>query len=366
MFDPKAYFAQFQQQAASSGQAPAPFGAPVAAPAAAPSASSAAPAGAGTEKSEIHRQVEEASSAIRCAAIVKEKGHNFTTAVAIEALHTMAVKSGLDLRKDLLKQVHVRKLCERVEGLVQKPPAGLGLENLARAAWCVARFPREGQPEPEVLLGATARVLSSTPVANWEMDSAGKVLWSLAKAGVIQSHKALVSQVVAELVRDKGRRIAQLSEEGLINLLWSVARARLHRKEGDHNTVRIEANDELLFSMAGARVISDVDKFEVFSLAELAHTHAEIGIKNEQLFKAMCPVIIGRMKELREDVMARVIQAYTRFMLPLKEDAQGFRTMAVVAKGDFQRPSEKPKKRAKLVYEHPVALYPATQVHARA
>merc|ERR1719293_147977 len=104
-----------------------------------------------------------------------------------------------------------------------------------------------------------------------------------------------------------------------------------------------------------------MDSVDVKLLAELAHTHAMVGIRNEALFKAMCPRIIARQKELNDKAMGRVIKAYTRFMIPLKEEAQGFRTMAVVAKGDFQRPSEKPKRTTKQDFDKPQPLFPKTQ-----
>merc|ERR1711971_90730 len=97
---------------------------------------------------------------------------------------------------------------------------------------------------------------------------------------------------------------------------------------------------------------AEVDTIDVACLAEIVHTHHEIGLMNEELFKAICPRIIAKKGDLREDVMAKVINAYTRFMVPLTDKPQGFRTMAVVQKGDFVRPSDKPKKK-KTIYDHP-------------
>jgi len=51
--------------------------------------------------------------------------------------------------------------------------------------------------------------------------------------------------------------------------------------------------------------------------------------------------------------MAKVVKAYARFAIPLREKAQGFRHVAVVSKGDFVRPSEKPKGRKKFSYDKP-------------
>jgi len=191
------------------------------------------------------------------------------------------------------------------------------------------------------------------------------VLWSLAKVDIVGEHKQLVSQIVEDLVRDKGRRVNELSDEALVNLLWSVARSRRHFHAGDQPTVHAEANDELLFSQAAKRVMDTFEKVDVRLLADLIHTHSEIGIKNEKLFKVLCPRLVAKQKELREDVMGKVIKAYTRFMIPLREEAQGFRTMAVVQKGDFIRPSDKPRKQGKRTYDHPVALYAKTQLHPR-
>lgn len=353
MLDPKAYFAQWQNQAAAVGQAPLPI---------APAVGSGA---AAIEKTELYKQVESVS-AIKCAAIVKEKGHNFTPMVAIQALNTMAAKSSYKLREELLKQPHVKWLCTRIQEIVKQPPHGVGLEQLAAAVWSLTRFPNEGRGEPTVTLGATARVLGSLQGPSWKADAASKVLWSLAKGEVINQHKTVVSQVVQELVRDKGRRVAELSHEGLENLLWAVAKARKHVQKGDHQTVHVEANDELLFAMASKRIQAEVEQMDVRLLAAVAHTHAEIGIKDEVLFKAMTPRIVAKSKDLDEKTMGKCIKAYRMFMLPLKEEQQGFRTMAVVQKGDFIRPSDKPKKTGKRVYDHPQSLYPKTPIFGRA
>jgi hypothetical protein len=305
-------------------------------------------------------------SAVRCAATVKEKGDKFTTAVAITALRTMATKSSFKLREELVKQPHVRKLCQRIAQLLLAPPMGLPFNTLAIAAWSLARFPDDVRGDAKALFGATTRALANSKGSAWDVDAVSKLLWSMAKAQVIHQHKALVSQVVKEIVADEGRRARELTHEGLVNLLWSVSRARRHVHEGDLSTVHVEPNDEFLFKLASQRVTKELDSIDVKYLAELAHTHAEIGIKNEGLFKTMCPRICAKQKDLREDEMGKAIKAYTKFMIPLKQEAQGFRTMAIVAKGDFQRPSDKPEKKGKKVFDHPQALFPKTQVHQRA
>eukprot|EP00931_Biecheleriopsis_adriatica_P106963 TRINITY_DN81306_c0_g1_i1.p1 TRINITY_DN81306_c0_g1~~TRINITY_DN81306_c0_g1_i1.p1 ORF type:complete len:391 (+),score=108.49 TRINITY_DN81306_c0_g1_i1:19-1191(+) len=363
MMDPKAYFAQWQKAAATGAQVPfaAAMGAtPVAAPA--PVAAAASP----EEKTEIHKQVE-AASAVRCAAIVKEKGQNFTPVVAIEALCTMATKSSFKLREDLLKQPPVRNLCKRVQEILKKPQ-GVDLLTISRAAEALTKFPDEASPEKAAGLGSIAKSLSSLTSSEWSADTAARILWSLAKCGkgeAIQQNKHIVSHVVKELVRDKGRRVNELSHEGLMRMLWAIAKARMHNRQGDMQTVHTEENDSIIFQYASKRVIDEVEEIPVSLLAELVYTHHEIGIRDEKLFRAMCPQIVEKQKELREDQMAKCIKAYTRFMIPLKEKAQGFRTMAVVQKGDFIRPSDKPKTMGKKTYEKPQALYPSTQLHAK-
>lgn len=349
MLDPKAYFAQFQQ-AAVTGHAMAPPGTVV--PAAAAASTAPAPSEA---KSEVQQQVE-AASAVKCASIVKDKGANFTTIVAVEALSTMATKSSYKLREELLRQPHVKKLCERVRNLLAKPPAGLSLELLSRAAWCLARFPDEVLGTPAATLGPLARLLASS--SGWHGDTASQILWCLTKAEIIIQHKPLVTQVVKELAgRDKGRRVAELSQEALVNMLSSITKARVYiPMKGQQQTVRLEANDELYFSLASKRIIAETDGMDVRLVGDVAHVHAE----------AICPRIMEKQKDLDEKAMGRCIKAYARFMIPLREEAQGFRTMAVVAKGDFIRPSEKPKKVGPKTYDKPVALYGKTQVHSRA
>jgi len=357
LLDPKAYFAQWQQ-AATSAQVPAP---------AAAAANAATPASPQAEKTEIHQQVMTVS-AVRCAAIVKEKGQNFTPIVAIEALSTMATKSSFKLREDLFKQPHVRKLCQRVQEVLKKPPPGLDMETISRGAESLAKFPDEARGDPHSTLGAAAVNLSTLNTSSWSADSASRILWSLAKCGkgeAIQKQKHIVSHVVKELIRDKGRRVNELSHEGLVHMLFAVSRARIHNRAGDLQSVHTEEGDQTLFAFASARVIKEVEQIDVALLAELVWVHHEIGIKDVKLFKAMCPQIVSKAPDLREDQMAKCIKAYTRFMIPLKEEAQGFRTMAVVQKGDFIRPSDKPKPMGKKTFEKPQALFPKPQLFAK-
>lgn len=344
LVDPKAYFAQWQQ-------------ASMAFPMVASTASSAA---SSCGETEVLGQVA-GMSAVRCASFVKDKGHNFSTAVAVEALCVMATKSSFKLREELLRQTHVRKLCDRVRGTLCRPPAGIALDLLARSCKALIRFPTEVLGQAQATLGPTAAALAQAHT--WSCETAATVLWCLAKADVVMQHKQLVSMVVKELVSDLGRRVAELSHENLVNLLWAVARSRRHIRQGDHTMIRTETNDETLFKIAAKRVCDELSGFDVRLLAELAHTHAEIGIKNEGLFKTISVKILAKQKDLKEDVMGRAIKAYARFMIPLTEEKQGFRTMAVVQKGDFIRPSDKPKKRGNH-YDKPQALFDKTPVHS--
>jgi len=362
MLDPKAYFAQFQQ-AAMQGKALAAPGTVAVAPAAA----STAPAPGADAKTEIQQQVESAS-AIRCANLVKDKGANFTTVVAIAALSTMATKSSYKLREELLGQPAVKNLCERVRNTLSSPPAGLGLELLTKAAWCLTRFPDEVMGAKAETLGSLARQLASAdPNTGWSANTASKVLWCLTKADVITAHKALVTQVLKELLRDKARRVPELSHEEMVNMLTTIAKSRVHltKRKGENQTVRLEANDELYFELASKRICAEAMKMDVRVVAEVAHVHAEAGIRDEKLFKAICPRIMEKSKDLDTKTMAKCIKAYARFMIPLREEAQGFRTMAVVAKGDFIRPSDKPKKTGPKTYDQPIPLYAKTQLHSR-
>jgi len=357
MFDPKAYFAQWQK-AATAAAVPTP---------AAAAADAATPGSQLGEKTEIQQQVMTVS-AVRCAAIVKEKGQNFTPIVAIEALCTMGTKSSFKLREDLFKQPHVRKLCTRVQEIIKKPPPGLDMEFISRGAEALAKFPDEARGDPNLTLGAAAVNLSTLNTSSWSADSASRILWSLAKCGkgeAIQKQKHVVSHVVKELIRDKGRRVNELSHEGLVHLLFAISRARIHNRVGDHQSIHTEEGDSTLFSYASARVIKEVEQIDVALLAELVWVHNDIGIKDVKLFKAMCPQIVRKTADLRPDQMAKCIKAYTRFMIPLKEEAQGFRTMAVVQKGDFIRPSDKPKPMGKKSFEKPQALFPKPQLFAK-
>merc|ERR1719464_1768306 len=153
MLDPKAYFQQWQKQVSAAGPVapPPPHWAPKPEP---------------HERSEIMQQVEEAS-AVKCSQIVKEKGSNFTTSVALEALNTMATKSSFKLREELTKQPAVRRLCQRVQGLVRTPPSAMSFQTLARATWNLTRFPEDARGEPVTTLGPTSKLLGSLPPVEW-------------------------------------------------------------------------------------------------------------------------------------------------------------------------------------------------------
>lgn len=303
---------------------------------------------------------------MRCASIVKEKGQTFTTAAQIEALHTMATKSSFKHREELAKHPHVRKLANRVLDLARRPPQGLALPMLSKAVWSLTRFPDEVRGEASQLIGPAARALAAQPPLGWDIDSAVKILWCLGRTEAIYPHKQLVSKVVQEIVKDKGALAAKLSHEAMVHLLFAVARARQHNHKGDHRTVHLEANDEVLFDLVNNKIKTDIDTIDIKLLGDLIHAHSDVGLRREAFFKAACPRIIKDMKDLGEKETAKIIKAYSRFMIPLKEEVQGFRTMAVVAKGDFMRPSDKPKKMGKKVFDKPQALFPKTQVHARA
>jgi hypothetical protein len=373
LLDPKVYFQQWQQHCFAASSTPSTSlsqrraestvgtsghrGSTYAA------STTAAPT-AESEKSEIMLQVEEVS-AVKCATIVKDKGANFTTAVALEAFNTMATKSSFKLREELCRQPQVKRLCKRVQGLLAKPPPGLSFEMLSRAAWNMVHFPEEVRGDAQATMGPTAHSLGATQASDWSANSAARIIWSLAKAEVVAQYKPLVSQVVAELVAFKGRRMNELTDENLIGLQWAIARARRYMKEGEHRTVHAETNDELLFELAANRVIERVERMDARLLADLVNAHAEIGIRNEPLFKALCPRIVDKQSDIRDDIMGKVIKVYARFMIPLRKEQQGFRTMATVSKGDFIRPSDKPKKQGRRTYDHPVALYDSTQLHTR-
>jgi hypothetical protein len=368
MFDPKAYFAQMMSHAQMAPPASAGAATPAGAATSKPDGANVEAWRAGKipfEKLDLQVQVVEAS-AVRLAQVLKEKGNNFTTALAIDALGTMATKSSYKLREELYKQPHVKRLCQRIQDLIKKPPMGLSLEDLVRATWSLAQFPEEAAGDKKQTFMAVARTVGNTPPSAYNVNDAAKVLVVLAKQDVIIDHKPLVSKFVAELVRDQGRRVAQLTHENLVQILHAVAQVRRHLKEGDLQTVHVEPNDEELFKYVAARVSKELEQIQVRLIAELIHTHNECGIRNEDLFLLCASKIIANQKELNEKAMGKVIKAYTRYMIPLREEQQGFRTMAIVAKGDFIRPSEKPKRGSrKNAFDKPIALYEKTQVHSR-
>lgn len=305
---------------------------------------------------------------MKCATIVKEKSQNFPLDVCITALVTMATKSSYKLREELMKQPPVRKLCQRIQNALKDPVQAdrLPLDRLSTAGWALQRFPDEAMGDAKVTLGASVQRLVRTSNGAWPINEAAKVLWCLAKAECIIPHKHVATIVVKELIRDRGRRVEESSLENLVNLLWAVGKARAHIREGELKMSRMEPSDEKFFAYASKRLRDHIDEVDPTLLCELANTHAEVGIRDEPLFKAMCPRIVAKSKDIQDKIMSKAIKAYARFMIPLREAQQGFRTLAVVAKGDFVRPSDKPSgPRGPKKYDKPQSLYPSTQLHSR-
>jgi hypothetical protein len=106
---------------------------------------------------------------------------------------------------------------------------------------------------------------------------------------------------------------------------------------------------------AQATISSNVDAGYLKILIDCVCIFALFGFKDEKLFATLTPIFLKNRARIGEKEFNDVMQAYIKFNLPFREGAVGMRQVAIVAKGDFMRPSDKPR-RAKFKYDRPEPL----------
>lgn len=304
-------------------------------------------------KNEILTKIEEATTAMNVYKAIQGQCASLNNSTAVEALFKIANVGTMKFRQELVKQQEIVRLGDRIKGLL-KSNACQPFELMSKAVYAVSKMGFLGPNDKQVLEVPTAWAMKipEAQYVNLPSNGIGRFFWGLARAEVVNdaNKKDFLKKMVKEA--SDPVRVRQLDLSVLSELLHAVAQFRT-LKHGKQDTIHVEASDERLFAEVAKRVIANVDSMTPNQLVNICHNFAEIGIRNEELFNIVCPALLKRKDEIRAEEMARVVQAYARFQIPLREQAQGFRNVAIVAKGDFLRPSEKPKGRKKFTYERP-------------
>eukprot|EP00746_Dinoflagellata_sp_MGD_P008088 gnl/MRDRNA2_/MRDRNA2_116128_c0_seq1.p1 gnl/MRDRNA2_/MRDRNA2_116128_c0~~gnl/MRDRNA2_/MRDRNA2_116128_c0_seq1.p1 ORF type:complete len:438 (-),score=98.99 gnl/MRDRNA2_/MRDRNA2_116128_c0_seq1:73-1386(-) len=218
------------------------------------------------------------------------------------------------------------------------------------------------ESDPALLAGSSGMACSSADVAQeyyvrfCNMAKQGKQSTSSQKI-LSQPRKRTRTVHDHSLPRkDEGKAAKAMTPQALVDLSARISYSRLHRYgENSPRTVRHAPEDPETFEWIAHQVISSVSSFSGPQLCAVATNFARIGIANKALFEAMAPRILARQKQIGERIMGNAIKAYRKFAFPLAPEKQGWRTIAKVCKGDFQRPSDKPKA-AKQTFDKPVPL----------
>lgn len=299
----------------------------------------------------------EESSAHKCVELLRGKVDTINPVAAVAGLMVMATKSSIKLREELMKLATVKNLHNRVTKMIKDPNNFLykqPLRTVIRACYAVGKMVGE-KCEDKALFDVAIKKTTEQPLKMWSADELSQMLWAMAKAEVIaqDKHRAFVDKVVTEIISYS--RVKEFSVQSIVDLCWAISKARYFEVH-ESPTVRQGHDDQELFEAIAKRVQDNKEDFTAVQAAELACHYGRIGIKLPDFMDALSQRIMAKQKDISDERLAATITVYRKFMLPLKDPAQGFRTMAVVVKGDFVRPSDKPKKK-KQEFDKPVALF---------
>eukprot|EP00392_Amoebophrya_sp_AT5.2_P015951 g16177.t1 len=226
-----------------------------------------------------------------------------------------------------------------------------------------ATGPHSGKANSSVLKTLSARTISMVLycfalVCNQNFVSNPQALAKLAlDRGVLRS-------LYADVLHGNG--IASLDSAQLCELAYSVSKWNLLYTQVLCSTNKLSAAhglgiahreplEERVFHAISARVAQIAESVPLKHLSDLVAVFAFFGLKDEDLFNKIAPLFLKGKSKMSDHDFQQVLKAYIKFNLPLREQAVGFRTVAIMGKGDFTRPSDKPKKQ-KFQYQRPEAL----------
>ena len=192
----------------------------------------------------------------------------------------------------------------------------------------------------------SCRILRAQDIPRWSGQLAVHVIWALAKAECVVHEKDLC-QAIAHELHSKPGRLNYLSVGAMCDLLWGISRKSKYVQRNADNTttavVRQDGDDLQIFQRVAEQMIEKAKGLTAAQVRNVVSAYATYGVKNKELFNALCPVIIDKQAELSSEEMAEMITAYTRFSIPLKLKSGVKRAAnAIQRTGDFQRPSRKP------------------------
>ncbi|CAD7956052.1 unnamed protein product [Amoebophrya sp. A120] len=178
--------------------------------------------------------------------------------------------------------------------------------------------------------------------------------------------KGLIRTLYHDVVR--GQQIADMESAQVCELAYAVAKFnQLYTQTlASKNDLSAAAGlgiahrepvEEQVFNKISEKIQMSKDSISLKHLADIVSVYALFGLKDEQLFHSLAPIFLTEKAKgkLNDFDFQQTLKAYIKFNLPLREEAQGFRNIAVIGKGDFTRPSDKPKKE-KFAYHRPEPL----------
>jgi len=175
--------------------------------------------------------------------------------------------------------------------------------------------------------------------AHWDTKSmdaahAAHFVWACVRMDIKLEHGVLMA-----LINTIQGGCKHLSYSDMAEITWAVQKGATTVG----GSVTRTTHEDALFESIAKRLIDDIDKISPVFLVDIIHNFASLGLKNERLLSAICPKLLAA--NLHEALMAKCIKAYTRFSVPFRDSSQGYRQTAIVLKGDYQRPSDRPPKK---------------------
>lgn len=200
----------------------------------------------------------------------------------------------------------------------------------------------------EAVAGAAA-ACERADIKLWDSKSMTKLVYGMARSGFAAHFKPLITSVVREIEP----RTRELEMDSLLECMWGITKGTVHTlTETKGVMIRTETAEENLFRAVAERAILHATSLEPRQMSDIVHNFAQIGMKHERLFKCLGDRILKKQDKMTDEQMLKAVKAYQRFGIPLRDAPQGFKDTAIVAKGDFLRPSDKPPPK-KFRYDRP-------------
>mmetsp|Transcript_92582 Transcript_92582/g.247588 ORF Transcript_92582/g.247588 Transcript_92582/m.247588 type:complete len:371 (-) Transcript_92582:283-1395(-) len=309
----------------------------------------AAPKAATTD---LVTKVEGLTSAFDVVKLVQDRVEQLTATHQAVVLFQIAQLAGNKARAEVRANKSMLRLADRMKQTLRTAktssvllPARVAIKGL----YALAKLDMVGG-ERAACEGCAA-ACQRTPLCEVDSRSLTMFIFAMAKSGMSREHKQLLGQFVAELKP----RTREVEFDNLLEAMWGVCTSMTQPAEGQRSMVRTESCEEALFNAVAERAVLHAASLEPRQLSDIVHNFAQIGLRHTQLFNVLSERILKNQHKLTADQMLKAVKAYQRFGIALREAPQGFTDTAIIAKGDFIRPSDKPPAK-KFRYERPPPL----------